>query len=411
MTATPAVSVLEVFLSERRVGTLTHLPGERNLFAFDDQYVNDPRRPTLSLSFKAATGGLITQFPTTRIKLPPFFSNLLPEGHLLTYLADLGRINPEREFFLLWLLGHDLPGAVTVRPADGETLPPTTRTGPAGAPLPTAAPLRFSLAGVQLKFSAVMEASGGLTIPTEGMGGSWIAKLPSKRFEAVPENEFAMMTLARDVGIEVPEIQLVPTSRIEGLPEDLPENFGRTLAIRRFDRGADSVRTQIEDFAQVFNVFPDSKYKHVSYRNIAEVIWAETGENGVAEFVRRLAFNAFIGNADMHLKNWSLIYRDGRTAALAPAYDLVATVAYIRSDEMALSLAGTKAMYDVSKALFARFAAKARLPESVVVDTALETAGRFHEAWRQSASVKDLPKKHLAKIETHMKTVPLLNEQ
>ena len=61
--------------------------------------------------------------------------------------------------------------------------------------------LRFSLAGVQLKFSAVMEASGGLTVPAGGMGGSWIVKLPSARFAAVPENEFAMLELARRAGI------------------------------------------------------------------------------------------------------------------------------------------------------------------------------------------------------------------
>jgi len=49
-----------------------------------------------------------------------------------------------------------------------------------------------------------MEASGGLTIPAGGMGGSWIVKLPSTRFAAVPENEYAMLALARAVGIEVP---------------------------------------------------------------------------------------------------------------------------------------------------------------------------------------------------------------
>src|SRR5436853_3301748 len=80
--------------------------------------------------------------------------------------------------------------------------------------------LRFSLAGVQLKFSAVMEASGGLTIPAHGVGGSWIVKLPSTQFPAVPENEYVMLELARAVGITVPEIRLVPVSDIRSLPED-----------------------------------------------------------------------------------------------------------------------------------------------------------------------------------------------
>ena len=45
----------------------------------------------------------------------------------------------------------------------------------------------FSLAGVQLKFSAVQAARGGLTIPARGVGGSWIVKLPSREFPGVPE--------------------------------------------------------------------------------------------------------------------------------------------------------------------------------------------------------------------------------
>jgi hypothetical protein len=45
-----------------------------------------------------------------------------------------------------------------------------------------------------------MEAAGGLTIPAEGVGGSWIVKLPSMKFEGVSENEFAIMTLARMIG-------------------------------------------------------------------------------------------------------------------------------------------------------------------------------------------------------------------
>jgi hypothetical protein len=81
--------------------------------------------------------------------------------------------------------------------------------------------------------------------------------------------------------------------------------------VKRFDRVPQGP-VHIEDFAQVFRVFREDKYKKASYRNIAEVIAAEAGNDGVAEFVRRLVFNTLIGNANMHLKNWSLIYPDGR---------------------------------------------------------------------------------------------------
>ena len=177
------LSTLEVLLYEDVIGTLTRLPDDKILFAFAEAYEADEGRPTLSLSFKDAYGQLITETGRPSKKLP-FFSNLLPEGHMRDYLADRAAVSSQRDFILLWVLGKDLPGAVTIRPANGEPWPETgeqpNRVG--GGQTSDDSALRFSLAGVQLKFSAVMEASGGLTIPVEGVGGSWIVKLPSSRF-------------------------------------------------------------------------------------------------------------------------------------------------------------------------------------------------------------------------------------
>ena len=68
-------------------------------------------------------GELITEFRPYRTQVMPFFSNLLPEEHLRTYLAERAGVKPMREFFLLWALGMDLPGAITIRSADGEAWP------------------------------------------------------------------------------------------------------------------------------------------------------------------------------------------------------------------------------------------------------------------------------------------------
>jgi serine/threonine-protein kinase HipA len=282
----------------------------------------DVNRPTLSLSFKDTLGGLITDVRPTQTRLPVFFANLLPEGTMRDYLALRGGIKPEREFFLIAVLGQDLPGALEIRAADSA--PPfddyvDTTVAAAGRETETA--LHFSLAGVQLKFSAIKDAAGRLTIPIDGVGGSWIAKLPSTKFPNLPENEFAMMELARRVGVSVPDTMLVPMSQISGLPTGISAVGQYAYVIKRFDRAANGERVHIEDFAQVFGVYPERKYERASYRNIAEVIWAETGEAGIVEFLRRLVFNGLIGNADMHLKNWSLMYPDRRSAAIAPAYD------------------------------------------------------------------------------------------
>ena len=78
--------------------------------------------PCSELGFKDQLGELITAFRPTRTRLMPFFSNLLPEGHMRTYLVRACRVvKPVREFFLaLGASAMDLPGAITTRPADGE---------------------------------------------------------------------------------------------------------------------------------------------------------------------------------------------------------------------------------------------------------------------------------------------------
>ena len=409
----PEVIVLHVLLYGQAIGTLTLLPGERILFAFSQDYIDNPQRPTLSLSFKDQIGELITNIRLTQTRLPTFFSNLLPEGSMRDYLAERAGVNAKREFFLLWVLGRDLPGGITIEPAEGEAWPPGGQDegsdhDHARGGRKTA--LRFSLAGVQLKFSAVMEAAGGLTIPAEGVGGSWIVKLPSMKFEGVPENEFAIMTLARMIGMDVPDVELVELEVVSGLPEGIGRLKGSALAVKRFDRTEEGGIIHSEDFAQVFGVYPERKYERASYRNIAEVIWAEIGEKGIEEFIRRLIFGVLIGNADMHLKNWSLIYRDQRHPALSPGYDFVSTIAYIDDENMALGFLKSKSMLDMSIDVLTRFAAKARLPEKLVLSAATETVERFMTTWSEEREHLPLSRHIIETIEQHLRKIELVRE-
>jgi serine/threonine-protein kinase HipA len=379
----PDVSVLNVNLHGKVIGTLARVAGDRSLFAFNEAYIADPTRPTLGLFFKDQFGALRTDFPPVQTKLPPFFSNLLPEGPLRRYLAERAGVHPEREFFLLWALGRDLPGAITVTPADGEAWPPEALTPHGEKPAASDTMLRFSLAGVQLKFSAVASARGGLTIPASGVGGDVIVKLPSPDYAGVPENEYSMMRLASLLGMDVPRIDLVDIDSIAGLPENARRFGGKAFVIERFDRLPDGGSVHIEDFAQVFGVYPDDKYKKASMRSIARVLAAEGTDADIREFIRRLTFNTLIGNGDMHLKNWSLIYRDGRTASLAPAYDFVSTLAYIPGDRFALNYSRTKEFAGFNEDELSHLAAKAALPRKLVIDTARETAADFRTAWER----------------------------
>ncbi len=405
------ISALTVLLHDQPIGTLTHVGGERTLFTFDEAYINNSNRPTLSLSFKNEFGELLTDFKPHRGKLMPFFSNLLPEGYLRQYLANTANVHPEREYFLLRALGRDLPGAITVAASDVPLGPEPRRAGQEGNAEPAIPEpaLRFSLAGVQLKFSAIMNEQGGMTIPARGVGGHWIVKLPSREFTHLPENEFSMMTLANRVGIDTPEFNLADVASVSNLPESANYLGGKAFVIKRFDRMVDGRGIHIEDFAQVFGVYPHAKYDKASYRNLARVIAAESGDSDIAEFIRRATFNVLIGNGDMHLKNWSLIYRDQRRATLSPAYDFVSTVAYLPGERSALAFSRSKAFSGYTTDELEHLAAKAALPRKLVLETAQETVVLFMQHWAAEKMHLPMHQDVQAAIDKHLQTLPILS--
>ncbi|HEY2341655.1 MAG TPA: HipA domain-containing protein [Chthoniobacteraceae bacterium] len=388
---------LKVFLGKRRVGTVSLLPGELTLFAFDEDYYADPNRPVLSQSYLTKSGQLRQDTRPTKTRLPPWFSNLLPEGRLRDYLASTAKVNPRREYPLLAILGADLPGAVTVEAEEDASAEENVIREDQG-------PLRFSLAGVQLKFSALLDRRGGLTIPASGMGGNWIVKLPSPNYPAVPENEAAMLSLAQSVGIEVPEHRLILVDEIRGLPPLRPFSGKKALALRRFDRG-DSGPVHMEDFAQVFGVFPEEKYEKVGYARIAEMIGIVLGGAAAQDFVARLSFAVATGNGDMHLKNWSLLYPDETTPQLSPAYDLVSTIAYLPEDRLALNFAGEKDFDRIGLERFQRLAENAALPRRETTATAKRIFEAVAENWPAIRRKSEVPTEIAKKIDAHIRGI------
>ncbi len=392
--------LLQVFLHDAAIGIITLLPSGKSFFSFNERNLHDPDRYILSQSFFRASGELIPETKATSGKLPVFFSNLLPEGHMRNYLAKLGNVKPTAEFRLLRLLGQDLPGAVTVRPMAGDRK--LSQKSVDVTQVDEKTPYRFSLAGVQLKFSAIAERRGGLTIPAKGVGGDWIIKLPAQNYLNVPENECAMMKLASMVGIPTPEIRMIPLAEIAGLPE-MGILAGKTaLAVKRFDRASGGKRIHGEDFAQVYNVYPEKKYEGVSFGNIANMVWTLTGESGLKDFIKRLVFTILIGNGDMHLKNWSFLYPDGKTATLSPAYDMVSTIPYIPNDKLALKLYNTRNMQGISLEHFSKLAQKAQIPQQMVLQVVRETVDATITMWRENHRHFELPADLLGCIDKHI---------
>jgi len=403
-----SISSLDVLLNDVKVGTIVRTPGDFNAFSFEDSYRATGGFPVLSLSFRAATGGLRKDPKPVARALPAFFANLLPEDKLREAMEKhhAGSVRAGNDFDLLVALGSDLPGAVRVVPSDGtavrfENLP---------APKPKA---RFSLAGVQMKLSVIKNTGkgGGLTLPLGDDQGSYIAKFPSASFPGVSENEYANLALAEAIGMEVPERELVEQSEFERIPKEFETlSDGKVLLVKRFDRGASGERIHIEDFAQVFGVYPSRKYQGAAYHDIAAALNVAVSSTAALEFVRRLALAAITGNGDMHLKNWSLIYTGaGDKPQLAPVYDVLSTIPYIPADAMALSLDGERPFKALNVQRWKAFANRARLPEAAVLKAVVDTVGRVNDVWWSLPERSVAPAKVLERIDTHVRLMtPIL---
>lgn len=387
-----------VFLGERRVGTLGYHRGS-TWFDYEDL---SPDHPVLGQGFerdprkrRTASGGV-----------PEWFAGLLPEtGSGLRQLvaASLGK-KRIHDFVLLCHVGGDLPGAVRVIqdvPLDGLPEHHTDREHMHDHAL------RFSFAGVQPKFSMRYEGKA-LVLPATGDGGDWMVKLPDQRFPDVPGNEFAMLQWAARAGIDVPESRLEPGARLENLPKGAINPTDLALAVRRFDR-SDGLRIHQEDFAQVREVATDAKYDKATYEGIGRVIGALCPPEDAVEYVRRLVAMVVMGNADAHLKNWTLRYPQGRQARLSPAYDLVCVTAYPETDHrLAFPLGGTTLADAVTTESFRGLAPALRLSTEQVVDTVREVGRRLVAAWPEVRRECPVPEFVAEAIDERLGSLPLL---
>jgi serine/threonine-protein kinase HipA len=397
MMSPPSTDSFGVWLGDRRAGTIRRY-GDRTRFTLDPDYRADPDRPVLGLVFEDRPD----RVHVATVRLAPWFSNLLPEGRLRDWIAGERGVNRQREMELLTQVGHDLPGAVRVQPDDDELIESMWRHDSIWARETDtyaeitddfhAPGIRFSLAGVAMKFSMLLRHEK-LTIPAHGEGGDWIVKTPDTRFRDVPRNEFTMMSLAGAVGINVPEIRLVPRDLVdERLPAGVwPEYEEFAYAIRRFDRDEQRGLVHIEDLAQVRNVYPEHKYDG-NFETVASLIYRGRDTEALLEFTRRLTFSVLISNGDYHLKNWSLIYPDGRIPRLSPAYDLVSTAHYLAADrpeDLGLKFGGSKDFHRVRLATFRRLQERLGVRGADLAEIAAATVERTLAEWPRHASLLD----------------------
>lgn len=191
---------------------------------------------------------------------------------------------------------------------------------------------KMSISGVQPKLSVRLSRRGGVPhLEVSAEGGQYILKPQVQAFLNLPENEELCMTVAGDLGIDVP-------------PHCLVHLKDKSLAyvVKRFDRiGRRKVHQ--EDFTQVLG--KTDKYDG-SVEEIGRKLKAVSEVPGldVQLFFERVVFNLLIGNSDAHAKNYSIVYNEDGRVRLAPAYDLVCSRIVIpeEADESALTIQGKK---------------------------------------------------------------------
>ncbi|MDQ5767665.1 type II toxin-antitoxin system HipA family toxin [Thiothrix subterranea] len=404
MTHKAQASVLALHLHGCHIAYLTGFAGGRNIITFTPSYLNATERPTFTLP-QLGNPKLFDKPWTTQLRLHPVLSNLLPEGALREWVARNLKIHPDNEFPLLAWLGNDLPGALIATPVDPLKVPDWVLAGHSQV-APLLVPInqdgqRFSLAGVQMKFSG-RHKDGRYHISQAGELGNWIIKTPSTLYPGVPSNEYTCMTLAQLAGVTIPDIRLLPLADLEGLPAiQLPAET-HAYAIRRFDRDADDERIHTEDFAQILQKYPHEKYHSSNYEMLGRILQQFSADStaDLQQLARRLLVNILLGNGDAHLKNWTVIYPDQINPQLAPAYDILYTQAYITGEtQAALNMGDSKDWYKLEWQHFQRWAKKVGISWALVETSLYDTLERARNLW--PAALQELPMLDVHKTALH----------
>jgi serine/threonine-protein kinase HipA len=278
-----------------------------------------------------------------------YFANLLFEGPQLDRVLDGFGLDRGDIGALLWHLGADCPGAISITPEG---------TGPGKVPgrfpedyerlsdarldqivlslhqhrrMPEGERNPSPVAGVQGKI-ACLAFEGAIWLPKDGSRAptTHILKVSPNSDPDVTRQEAVLLQIAAEIGIAAAETRNIDFD-VGGLQIN-------TLLSTRFDRDIDIAdeavtirRRHAEDFCQALGLPPRLKYERDAVdplRRFSAVavhaIAAQTTAPALVtrDFLAQTIFNLLVGNTDNHGKNTSLLYR-GRTVLLAPLYDVV----------------------------------------------------------------------------------------
>ena len=285
--------------------------------------------------------------------LHPVFQNLGAEGWLREQQARAGRVEEEDDFGLLLRYGEDCIGAISITPIDNGKHLAEVQFDDDLAEAATGA--RRTISGVQKKLLAWWDGNA-YQAATNDSPATYIAKYAPDTKPDLLRNEIFTLNLAQEI-LGLDAVTHFERGNVEGIE-------GYALLVKRFDRTPRDEQLRMEDFAQIL-LKPrglDFKGKYESsYEEIAAAISEHSARPliDLSRFFSAVVFNILIGNADSHLKNWSLLERP-EGLRLAPQYDLLNTLIYggEYDTRTALAICGDKVQLDqVDRKLLEKFGA------------------------------------------------------
>jgi serine/threonine-protein kinase HipA len=267
--------------------------------------------------------------------------------------------------------------------------------------------IRVSLAGVQSKLP-IARIEGGWALPTDETVSTHILKPPSRTLADTVANEGFCMALAAHAGISAAATSVM--------------TFGSTdvLVSTRYDRTVTASgvveRLHQEDSCQALSILTKPltrKYEAAggpSLLRIARLLQQWGAPNATDELVRHLVLRCIVGDADWHGKNVSFLLPDGGEVSLAPAYDVMCTLAYADAgtgpvvDSTLAMRVGTArdaaevAMRDVMEEALRWGVARQRV-EGLVTETVERIRGGFPDALD---TVPDVPRRVMDIVRTRL---------
>ncbi|MFS1894337.1 type II toxin-antitoxin system HipA family toxin [Vibrio lentus] len=369
---------LLAYMNGELVGRLQKQSNGAHSFQYDPDWINNRKARPISLSLKLQIA------PIKSDAVINYFDNLLPDApKVRERIVARYKASSKQPFDLLKEVGKDSVGAIALLPPEQpynedkinyETLNEEKLENvllayksdiPLGM-LEEEEDFRISVAGAQEK-TALLRSNDQWCIPKCNTPTTHIIKLPIGEIQQAHatldltdsvENEYLCIELARELGFEVPNVEIIHTEKV------------KALAVERFDRRWNKDKTNLlrlpqEDICQVFGKPSSIKYESQGGPGIAEIMELLMGSSNALEdqynFMKFQVFQWAIGATDGHAKNFSIFIEKGGSYKLTPFYDILSAYVVlggkglnIRKLKLAMGIKATRGKkYEINK-IYAR---------------------------------------------------------